>query len=308
MIQIPTESVTWSGSRNQPARKIIADILYTDTSGLNFTEISEGDTVLFKWEKRELFRGVVFNRLKTQQGTLKLTAYDTAQYLLLNQDVYTFDNQRADQILTRICRDFEISTGSIVNTGATLTETHLTPSTLYDIILQALTNTEKTNGRRFQLRSVRGKITLSEWGHINDQWFLATGSNIKTYNSMTSIENTATRVKLTNTDDENTITATANDNAGRQRYGVIQHFERVAEDLNQGQLNERARTTLNDKKGIERILDITALGIADCISGVPIQIRIPDISARGTRFIDSDTHHFKGESHEMDLSLVEREE
>lgn len=306
-LQLPTESVSWSGQRSQPARRLVADILYSDTSGLGVIEIEEGDTVVFRWKSEELFRGVIFSRTQTQRGTLKLTAYDVAQYLLLNQEVYTFTNQRADQILVRICRDFGIPIGTIANTGVSLTETHLTFTTLYDIVLQALENTEKTNNRRFQLRAKKGLITLIEWRENSRQWVLETGANVIAYNAHTTIlENTATRVKLINTDDENTLTAIANHNSGQDRFGLIQHSERVGEDLNQAQLNERARAILNEKRGVERLLDVTALGIAECTSGAAIQVKIPDIKINGTRFINSDTHYFNGDSHQMDLSLTVR--
>ncbi|WP_457921538.1 XkdQ/YqbQ family protein, partial [Bacillus pumilus] len=81
-----------------------------------YYSIKEGDTVLFKWKRKELFRGTVFARTPKDEK-LTFTAYDMLQYLVKNQDVYVFANKRADQIMKRLGQDFQIPMTSIANTG-----------------------------------------------------------------------------------------------------------------------------------------------------------------------------------------------
>lgn len=306
MIEIPAESIDWSGQRYKAARKIVANILYTNKGGLQFTKVNEGDTVLFKWKGKELFRGTIFNRNKTKSGTLIFTAYDMLHYLLANKDVYVFSKKRADQIVVRMCKDFQIPYGAIANTGVVLNEIYQNETTLYDIALRALVNTEKQNGRRFQLSSQKGKLTLNEWKPSSDQWVIETGVNLIDYNFSTSIEETATRVKLVSGDEKNTVTVTVSDSAGQKRYGVLQHFEKVDGKLNKGQLTKRGKTILNQKKGIQKELEVDALGIADIISGKPIYVIENEIGVKGTYYVDEDSHTFKGEHHEMKLKLIEK--
>lgn len=306
LVEIPTESVTWSGQRYKAARKIMANILYTDQSGLKYTKIEEGNTVLFKWKGKELFRGVVFSKSKTKSGTLNFVAYDMLQYLLINKDVYVFSKKRADQIVVRLCKDFQIPYGAIANTRVVLNEIYQNETTLYDIALRAIVNTEKQSGRRFQLSSQKGKLTLNEWKPESNQWVLETGANLIDYNYATSIEDTATRVKLMSGDDKKTITVSVSDSSGRKKYGVLQHFERVNEKLNRGQLTTRAKSILRLKKGIEKKLDVTALGIPEIISGKPIYVIENEIGVKGTYYVDDDTHYFKGDYHDMKLKLIEK--
>lgn len=308
IVEIPTISISWSGQRYKAARKIMANILYTDQGGLQFTKVNEGDTVLFKWKGKELFRGIIFDRSVTKSGTLSLVAYDMLQHLLTNRDVYVFHKRRADQMLTRVCKDFQIPYGSIANTGVALSELFPNETTLYDIALRGLINTEKQTGRRFQLTSAKGKLNLKEWIESPDQWVLESGVNLIDYNYSTSISDTATRVKLISGDDDKTVTAVVSDAAGQKKYGVLQHFERVNEELSQSQLTSRGKSILKQKKGIQRSLDVDALGIDEIISGMPVYVIEKDIGVKGTYYVDADTHFFMGDYHDMKLSLLEKNE
>lgn len=306
MVEIPTQSITWSGQRYKAARKIMANILYTDKGGLQYTEIEEGNTVLFKWKGKELFRGTVFSKNKSKSGLLNLVAYDMLQYLLVNKDVYVFNNRRADQIISRICRDFQIPYRVVSNTGVVLNEVHTNETTLYDIALRALVNTEKQSGKRYNLYSEKGKLVLSEQKISSNQWVLETGVNLIDYNYATSIEETATQVKLVSGDDNRTISVTVSDKSGRKKFGVLQHFERVTDKINRAQLNTRANSLLNEKKGIQKNLEVTAIGIPEIISGQPIYVVENEIGVKGTRFVDTDTHYFKADYHDMKLKLIDR--
>lgn len=306
MVEIPTESITWSGQRYKAARKIMANILYTDKGGLQYTKVEEGDTVLFKWKGNELFRGTVFSKNKTKSGLLNLVAYDMLQYLLVNKDVYVFNKRRADQIITRVCKDFQIPYKSITNTGVVMTEVHSNETTLYDMALSAIVKTEKQNGKRFNLYSDKGKLTLDEQKISSNQWVIETGVNLIDYTYATSIEETATQVKLVGGDDKNPITVTVSDDSGKKRFGTIQHLERVTDKLNRAQITNRANTLLSKKKGIQKDLDVTSLGIPDIISGKPIYVIENEIGVKGTYYVDDDTHTFRGDYHEMQLKLIDR--
>lgn len=306
MTEIPTKSISWTGQRYKSARKITAEILYTDTGGLKFTKVKNGDTVLFKWKGTELFRGTVFSLDKTKSGVLNLVAYDMLQYLLLNKDVYVFNNKRVTDMVKRICKDFQIPMGSIAGTGVRMKESFTNETTLYDMILKGIVNTEKQSGRRYQILSKKGKLQLKEWVETSNQWVLETGVNIIDYNYSQSIEETATRVKVVSSVDDKTVTAVVNDSAGQKKYGVLQHFERVSDKLSKNQANKRADKLLKQNKGVKKEIEIDALGIEDVISGSPIYVIEKDNGLKGTYYVDTDTHNFEGSHHDMKLKLLEK--
>ncbi|MCY7694587.1 phage portal protein [Bacillus altitudinis] len=316
MYELVTESVTLQGQRYQAPRSIQANII-TKQGSQTYYRVSEGDTVLFKWKGKELFRGIVFSRTPVE-GKLTFTAYDMLQYLVKNQDVYVFSNQRADQILRRIGADFQIPMTSIVNTGHVMKSLVFKNDTsLYDIILKALKETKRQTGRNYQIYSAKGKMGLRAWPDPEDVWVIESGVNLIGYQYSTSIEETATRVKMRTSVDEqgknkkkgskSDIVVIEQDKAGQSQYGILQHVETVTGQINQPQLQKRAKVRLAEKKGVKQeVKSIQALGIPELQSGLPIYLKIPEINIKKTYWIDQDKHEFNGVKHTMTIAVVEK--
>ncbi|WP_448011799.1 XkdQ/YqbQ family protein [Bacillus altitudinis] len=316
MYELVTESVTLQGQRYQAPRSIQANII-TKQGSQTYYRVSEGDTVLFKWKGKELFRGIVFSRTPVE-GKLTFTAYDMLQYLVKNQDVYVFSNQRADQILRRIGADFQIPMTSITNTGHVMKSLVFKNDTsLYDIILKALKETKRQTGRNYQIYSVKGKMGLRAWPDPEDVWVIESGVNLIGYQYSTSIEETATRVKMRTSVDEqgknkkkgskSDIVVIEQDKAGQSQYGILQHVETVTGQINQPQLQKRAKVRLAEKKGVKQeVKSIQALGIPELQSGLPIYLKIPEINIKKTYWIDQDKHEFNGVKHTMTIDVVEK--
>ncbi|UOG06791.1 XkdQ/YqbQ family protein [Bacillus altitudinis] len=316
MYELVTESVTLQGQRYQAPRSIQANII-TKQGSQTYYRVSEGDTVLFKWKGKELFRGIVFSRTPVE-GKLTFTAYDMLQYLVKNQDVYVFSNQRADQILRRIGADFQIPMTSIANTGHVMKSLVFKNDTsLYDIILKALKETKRQTGRNYQIYSAKGKMGLRAWPDPEDVWVIESGVNLIGYQYSTSIEETATRVKMRTSVDEqgknkkkgskSDILVIEQDKAGQSQYGILQHVETVTGQINQPQLQKRAKVRLAEKKGVKQeVKSIQALGIPELQSGLPIYLKIPEINIKKTYWIDQDKHEFNGVKHTMTIDVVEK--
>ncbi|NTU28000.1 phage portal protein [Bacillus tequilensis] len=305
-LELVAESVSLEGHRYQAPRSIEATIVIKQ-GNQTYYSVTEGDTVLFKWKGKELFRGIVFARTPDEH-TLAFSAYDMLQYLVKNQDVYVFSNQRADQMIRRIANDFQIPTASIANTGHTIKSLVIKNDTsLYDIILKALKQTKSQTGRHYQLYSEKGKLGLRAWPDPSEVWVLETGVNITGYQYSTSINDTATRVVLRRQKDNKTYKASAKDSSGLSKYGVLQYTETVTDDINQAQLQRRADVRLAEKKGVKKELkNIQAVGIPEVQSGLPVYISIPEAGIKKTYWVDTDRHEFKGTKHTMTIDVVEK--
>ncbi|MCY9188633.1 phage portal protein [Bacillus mojavensis] len=305
-LELVAESVSLEGHRFQAPRSIEATIVIKQ-GDQTYYSVTEGDTVLFKWKGKELFRGIVFARTPDEH-TLAFSAYDMLQYLVKNQDVYVFSNQRADQMIRRIANDFQIPTASIANTGHTIKSLVIkNDTTLYDIILKALKQTKSQTGRNYQLYSEKGKLGLRAWPDPSEVWVLETGVNITGYQYSTSINDTATRVVLRRQKDNKTYKASAKDSSGLNKYGVLQYTETVTDEINQAQLQQRADVRLAEKKGVKKELkNIQAVGIPEVQSGLPVYISIPEAGIKKTYWVDTDRHEFKGTKHTMTIDVVEK--
>ncbi|MBT9250863.1 XkdQ/YqbQ family protein [Bacillus halotolerans] len=305
-LELVAESVSLEGHRYQAPRSIEATIVIKQ-GDQKYYSVTEGDTVLFKWKGKELFRGIVFARTPDEH-TLAFSAYDMLQYLVKNQDVYVFSNQRADQMIRRIANDFQIPTTSIANTSHTIKSLVIKNDTsLYDIILKALKQTKSQTGRNYQLYSEKGKLGLRAWPDPSEVWVLETGVNITGYQYSTSINDTATRVVLRRQKDNKTYKASAKDNSGLNKYGVLQYTETVTDEINQAQLQQRADVRLAEKKGVKKELkNIQAIGIPEVQSGLPVYISIPEAGIKKIYWVDTDRHEFKGTKHTMTIDVVEK--
>lgn len=306
VVEIPTESIKWSGKRYNAARKIEARILAKHNTGHKIVKIEEGDTLLFKWFKKELFRGTVFARGRTKGGMMTVVAYDIMQYLLLNETARVFVNKRADQIATTLLKEFEIPIGSIVNTGHVMkTRTHKNETNLYDIILDAMIETLKSTSKRFRMYSQKGKFMLRPLELPDDVWVLETGVNIEDYNYTTSIEETATQVTMVAGEEKKQISVTVKDEEGKKKYGVLQYYEKVSDKVNKAQLKNRAEKAMKRKKGVKKELTIEARGIPGLVSGEPVRVIEKDLELNKILYIDSDAHEFFGNRHVMSLVLID---
>lgn len=305
-LELVAESVSLEGHRYQAPRSIEATIVIKQ-GDQTYYSVTEGDTVLFKWKGKELFRGIVFARTPDEH-TLAFSAYDMLQYLVKNQDVYVFSNQRADQMIRRIANDFQIPTTSIANTSHTIKSLVIKNDTsLYDIILKALKQTKSQTGRNYQLYSEKGKLGLRAWPDPSEIWVLETGVNITGYQYSTSINDTATRVVLRRQKENKTYKASAKDNSGLNKYGVLQYTETVTDEINQAQLQQRADVRLAEKKGVKKELkNIQAIGIPEVQSGLPVYISIPEAGIKKIYWVDTDRHEFKGTKHTMTIDVVEK--
>ncbi|PHI48900.1 phage portal protein [Bacillus halotolerans] len=305
-LELVAESVSLEGHRYQAPRSIEATIVIKQ-GDQTYYSVTEGDTVLFKWKGKELFRGIVFARTPDEH-TLAFSAYDMLQYLVKNQDVYVFSNQRADQMIRRIANDFQIPTTSIANTSHTIKSLVIKNDTsLYDIILKALKQTKSQTGRNYQLYSEKGKLGLRAWPGPSEVWVLETGVNITGYQYSTSINDTATRVVLRRQKDNKTYKASAKDSSGLNKYGVLQYTETVTDEINQAQLQQRADVRLAEKKGVKKELkNIQAIGIPEVQSGLPVYISIPEAGIKKIYWVDTDRHEFKGTKHTMTIDVVEK--
>ncbi|TDQ35288.1 XkdQ/YqbQ family protein [Aureibacillus halotolerans] len=302
------QEVDWSGRKFQAPRQLKVTLRGDSLYG-ELIQVASGSPVTFSWKKKQLFRGYVFRYEVNEQGIVTMIAYDQMYYLINNSDTYTFENQKASAILTRICKDFSLKIGSVADTGYVIKSLVQEERPLYDIVLRALDTTFKQNGQRFYLFDQGGKVQLIKRSQPAEMWVIETGGNITHYSYSTSIEEAANRVKYVRTIEEEKRIVVVEENKDLQKkWGVLQHYESVVDDINEAQIRTRAKTMLKKMAQEKRSFELTALGIPDIISGGAVQINVEDLGIKSRFYVDQDAHFFKGNYHSMDLTLTYTDE
>lgn len=298
------ESVTWAGRRGSPARTLSVSLLDDDgywheRSGI---DVEEGWQCLFRYNERELFRGIFMNQSASQNKTLTLKAYDNGIYLSNNRDTFVYEGKTPDAIFRDVCTRFGLPTGDVASCGYTIPDLVKKKATGWDTIADALSLEFDNTGTRFFVVSDKGAICLRKRQENILQWVLETGANVSKYKYTKSIENVRTRIKLLS--GEGTVLAEASDPAIERKIGIMQEVDTPDESLNSAQLNALAKSILQEKKTPQRTLSLSnLLGIPEVISGVGAFIIIPHIGMNRTLYVDSDSHTFKDNAHTMTLDL-----
>lgn len=298
------KTVDWFGKKNRAPRSITVTFAALTTGQHEAIKMTEGEGVFFKWKGVELFRGIIFRHGIAKNGHLQITAHDNLIYLLRNDASRVFNNRTATQIATRLCTDFGIPRGSMIDTRYVIPTRVYDSMNLYDMILDSISHTHKNSKERFYVRSDKGKLEMILRANQTRLWVIESGSNLVDYNYMSNIDDTSTRVVIEAGEDNKTVVATANNNDLQKQLGILQYYERSTEDLNHAQAQARANTILGRRA--RRVVDfsIDGIGIPEVISGSMVHVREVDMGINRKYYVDSDSHFFQGNDHYMRVELT----
>jgi hypothetical protein len=307
---IPVESVTWKGSKFNAARSIEVTLPTVRRAYLDTIFPENGEGVVFKWKGQELFQGTVFTNTDTKNGMGKFTAYDKLIYLLKSEDSRIITKKKASDVVRMFCTELKLPIGNITDTKYVIPSHVMDGDSYYDTIIKYLVETYKRTGIKYYLYSMNGKINLIKRTENPHKWILENGTNITdwTYEKSIDTDNFATRVKLQSGEENQTITAIANNGSAQGEWGIIQHYERVPDKLNKAQLQAKADQMLKNKAKEEIKFDLDAVGIPDVISGGSCYVLLKEIGIAKGYYIDEDSHTFQGNKHIMSLKLEETDD
>lgn len=300
---IVLEGIEWETSRKGEPGKLTFTCIKDET--LSFPE---GAHVRFTYDDVKVFYGFVFTKQRNKEHHIQVTAYDQLRYLK-NKTSYIFSNIRADQVVSRVAKDFLLKTGSLANTGHVIQKFNKENMTLFDIILDAVDVTCRATGNLYVLYDDFGKITLK---NIKDTKIdlLINDTTAEDFDYSTSIDsNTYNRIVLTDSENKSEKNVVkAQDPKHITQWGVLQYFEAMS---NGGNTQATAEELLKMYNAVSRSLSIKGhFGDIRCRagSGVYLDLNLGDMHARQHMLVDKATHVFNHDDHYMDLTLIGCEE
>lgn len=229
-------------------------------------------------------------------------------YMVKNVNAYVFTNQKASDIVKRVCGDFQIPMGDIKDTGYRIPSLIVDGESLYDIAYKGIYATFKQTGKRFCIGSSEGKIYLREKMDQRSYIVIEDGVNLIDFNWDTSIEDSATSVVMVAGEEKKAITISAKNSTLAKEIGIIQHYEKVTDKVNAAQLRERVHKTLAEKGKVMRKASLNCIGDETVIAGTAMHLIITDMEVFKGYYVDEDTHQFTGNSHTMSLILSETDD
>lgn len=298
------QKVTWKGRKGAASRSLT--VILADDNGHGHDragiKVMEGHKCMFKYNGKELFRGLIMSTTQTSAKQLTFTAYDMGIYLSNNRDTFVFKKKTADAVFKSVCSQFKIPYSKVSKCAHTIEELTKSRSTLFDVISDALNQEYEATGIRHYVSSEKGKLNLLTRRENFVQWVIETGVNIESYSYKKSIEDVKTRVKIL-TDKGQTV-ASAEDKPLERKIGIFQEARSSDDAMNGAQAAKLAVRILEEESAPERALSIEALGIPSVISGRGVYIVIKELGLKRTFYVDQDTHTFDGGVHTMNLALT----
>lgn len=293
--------VSWSGRKGAAGRRVTTSLLDAPEFDRSGIDVYEGCQSIITWKGTEILRGLVTNQNRNKSKKLQIIARDNLIYLANNDDTFNYKNKTATQIFLDICSRFQINYGTVADTKYVIPTLAKENGKLWDVIIEALSLTYKATGVRYYISSDKGMASLLMRKENALQWVIEDGVNLIDYDYSRSIENIVTRVKMIS--DNGSIVAQAVNTEVEKRLGIFQKIIQKDNDLNAGQLQEVTSNTLKLESSVKESLSVTGLGIPSAISGKAIYIIIPDLGIKQGYYIDEDSHSFRGNYHQMKLTL-----
>ncbi|WP_339273708.1 hypothetical protein MKY59_21295 [Paenibacillus sp. FSL W8-0426] len=298
------KTATWAGDVAQPHRTLTLSMSNTLNGEDQEVAFELGKELRLYVNGRGVFRGVIFTYDITDTGDATVTAHDENVYLTKNVDTRKFVKMTAGAIVASLCKSFGIPTGDIASTGYVIPRMILRNKTLWDMMVTALTETRKQNGRKFIVYAANGKLGLREKKDATVRWMIEDGVNILDASRTRSIEELRTAVKVVGGEsEEKQIVATEKNTALAERYGMMQHFESADSKLNASQLRQLAKTRLKELSTVQEDVSVTAIGLTDVIAGTAVYAFESMTDLVGGFYVNADTHTFSDGIHTMTLTL-----
>ena len=285
---------TWSGSREQAARKLDFTFIQDDRDALiPGVEVDNGMTVYGGDEEGNVvFVGNIYNLERDRKNsTVKIVAFDNLFVLNKSKTTRKFTDALPEEITAKVCAEMGILTGDIVSTGEKVSFI-ANSKTGYQIIMAAYTEASKKNNKKYQCLMNKNRLDVIEKGTLLD-FELDSAKNMSESIYKESIENIVNRVMVV--DEAGNGGEIISDDESIGKYSMVQAVYR----------QNKEKDTATEAKALfkkpEREGQITALGDYSVISGYSVTIR--DTFFKGQFWVKSDTHTFKNGVHEMKLTL-----
>ena len=265
-------------------------------------------TVTESGKKKGKFFGYVFSS-EPKGDKVSITAYDQLRYLK-NNESYVLTGTTMEKLIKLIGNDFKLRLGTIEGVGYVLPERVEDNKSLGDIIQRALDFTLQGTKKKFIIRDEFGYLCCRDTSKLVTNLVVGDVSLLKDYDYKESIDSEVyNSVKLykDNKDTGKREVYIALDSNNIKRWGKLQLFESVDENVTTAQAKEKAQQLLKLYNKVERTLKLNCEGCIDLEPGDGINLEITDIPGvtfKQAAMITTIEDTYESGIHTMDLEVM----
>lgn len=286
---------------------VVKDSILGDNGGFN-----EGVPVALYVDGKGVFLGYVFTKSRDKAHHIQCVAYDQLRYLK-NKATYIYTNKTASEVVKMIAQDFQLTTGTIEDTGFKIPQRIREDETMFDVIGDALDLTFDHTKKDYILYDDFGKITLKNIENmqlntlIDDEtaqnFDYSTSIDEDTFNFVLLVEEVKTKDGTTKR-----VPYTAKDDSNIDKWGRLVYYQTISETIN-GQALAESLLKLKNRK-TRKITLKSCFGDINVRAGssLPVRLNLGDVRTQElrSRFVcENVTHSFRNGLHLMDLTIAD---
>lgn len=299
------EDLTISTQMEEQPGKLI--INYIDNVEESF---STGSSISVKVDGKGVFLGYVFKIKPYPNNEVQLTAYDQLRYLQ-NKDTYNLPSMTCDKIFEKVCQDCQLKYKVIDRSRYNVSPKIFDNESYYKVIKHGLDQALINEGYRYIVRDNFGTLEHVELRTIASNLLIGEDSLLTDYDYEISIDDeTYNQIKLIKEDKETKKRKVyiVKDSNNISRWGVLQYFEKVDENMNSVQIESQATNLLRAKNKETKNLKLTCIGDLRVREGVAVVVGIKSLEKYGVKynsyyFVNSCDHKFEKGMHTMTLDM-----
>lgn len=299
--------------------EIVSDVSYTtelnSVGKLTFSYLKQGrmfipgSIVRFKYNETKVFYGYIFKAGNTESEMLTVTAYDQLRYLKY-KDGLMIENFTVGKLVKFICDKQKLKWGMVEDSKFKLVDKLFRGKTYLDMIQECIDETLIGTKKKYILYDDFGNISLKEAKNLKLPIMIGDESFAYGYSYTRSIDGeTYNRIKIAqkqqdkNGDTFLNQTYVVDDPATQAKWGVLQYYEEVDENMDKTRIMQRANDLLRLYNNEERKLSLPCLGDARVRAGTSIRVLLSNLGI-DKYFIVKNVSHSFGKVHTMDLELI----
>ena len=255
----------------------------------------------------EVFRGIVITVDDGSDNSNKYTVCDFGFYLNKSKETYQFNNISVNEVLKKMCSDFNIGIDSICDIPVMISKIFL-DKTISDIIKEVLTEAQTKTGHSYNFDVTPVGLRVYKLGEIKGSPMFRLAENLPLSDSILyrgnvshsiSIDDMKNSVKIITGNEKGfSLKATAKDNESVTRFGLLQEVEKIDDDK-AAAANETAWQRLKELSQQKETFSFEIIESMDSYSRAGSNIEVEGISY----IIEGSSHSIKNGVHYVKLDL-----
>lgn len=292
-------NLMWRSNIETLGAELSFDIAVSSDTYFPKLNVELGDKVIFKSDKKEIFRGIITDESINGQFSKSYVAFDFAFYLNKSKTIIQFNGMRADDAIKKLCSKVNIPLGHVPSMKTKVSGIYK-DNTISEIIFEIIEACSSELGTRYFIEMIASKLHI---GQVKKEAINLDLSHIGNLNITRSINELKNSIIYTSGDEKSTrVMFKVDDPYSISRFGLLQDIESV-DDKDISQVRNLSKNALKEKNRVAETLSLDMIANDDIKAGLTIFLEDKSKGIRGNYLIKECTNTLSSGIRRLSLSV-----